>query len=137
MSSVIKKLISQIIVFEYPTTLDYNTPGFLVDSREFFLSCKEVGCGNVVSMRLIGDFGIEFEVGVSEVVQCVAKLGVHETNTVNYCADYDIDELMKFIKISTVSPSLRIYLKEDMPAMMLAVTSLGTVVFYVRSRDMK
>ena len=136
-STVVNKLIQQYVVLDLPNTVDYNTPGVLVDSKNFFNACKEIVDGNIVSIKLVGDFAIEFMVGVKYVVHSVAKVGVDTSKTVNYSADFNIDDLMRFYKIQAVSPRLRIYLKSAMPAKITAMTPLGPVAFYVKSIDMK
>ena len=106
-----------------------NCPGVLVNSRDFFIACKDIGAGNVNNIKLIGDFCLELSMYFECVVHSVSKLGHSDNNTtVTFNSDFHLNDFMKLQRIQTVSPRLRIYLRDGISMVLqkFMKTSLGT-----------
>ena len=129
-----KKLNAQWIEHVFPEKEYSDCPGVLVNTNDFFISCRDIGAENNVIIKLIGKFGLELSVCVKEVVETVSKLGhFSDKDAETLSLNFHIIDILRLKKLQSVSQKLRIYLKVGMPMMITAMTQLGPAMFFVKS----
>ena len=122
----------------------YNSPGVLVNTRDFFTACENTNnnisnCDSVTKMKLIGKFGLEIGFETEFVSRCVTRLGDIESTYINHIFNkmpeytFKTQKIMVLRKIQNISPKIRLYFRSGLSMLMVADTSLGPLKFLVQN----
>ena len=121
--------------------LGSNTPGVLVNTKDFFTACENTNINpassSVTEFRLIGKFGLEISFETECISRCVTRLGDIDTKIIKSIFNtehfsFKTQKIMMLKKLQTLSPKMRLHL-ESSRMIMCVETSLGPLKFLIKS----
>jgi proliferating cell nuclear antigen PCNA len=147
------RVTTSFVKIQNAQNLDIDVPeGYgkpvIVSSSDFQKMCKGLNISTMTRIIKKG-FLVRFFNDVGDVMKRYTDLGETEDSdsdddekedegVIDYCEDFDTEQLTKITKIAGLSPNMHIYLKTDNPLhIKTTVASLGRISVYIKSKALQ